>query len=210
MRVNRGELLDVRGTLDVQSGTLSVADGQVTRSWLAQDALAPLAIPLTELRVWDALGTLLPGTAANDDLAIITGTFGTDAARVRTSDAKASSVTQRGRVLIPLPPDYDAGETLTLRVRAGMITTVADTSATVDVECYVEDADGAVGSDICATAAQSINSTDKANKDFTITPTGLAPGDVLDVRLTVAIVDSATGTAVIGEISRLALLYDRR
>ena len=93
---------------------------------------------------------------------------------------------------------------------AGMTTTVASASATLDVQAYKADRESGVGADICATAAIDINSTSWANRDFTITATSLSPGDVLDVRIAVAVVDSATGTAVIASIGAIELLCDIR
>ena len=113
-------------------------------------------------------------------------------------------------MLLALPAEYDTGQTVTLRINGGMVTTVSDTTATVDVEAHESDGEGGVGSDLCATAAQSINNLSFAQKDFSITPTGLSAGDLLDVRIAVAVDDSATGTAVIGSIGSIALLCDVR
>src|SRR5574338_320399 len=74
---------------------------------MGQRVLAEYSVPLTAFRVWDALQTNLPGTSATDDLGLITGTFGTDAVYIGTSDLKAAGATSRyARVLIPLPPNY--------------------------------------------------------------------------------------------------------
>lgn len=208
MKLETSENFDIRGTLSLNNGTVTMRDGQITRTWIAENSNAEFPVRLDNLRVWDDLASLLPGTASSDDLAVIEGTFGTDAPTVQTSDAKVSTTTQRTRFQFALPDNYVSGATLTLRVRAGMVTTVSDTTATLDAECYVYDDDGAVGSDVCTTSAQSINSLTKANYSFTITPTGLTAGDTLDIRLTIAITDGATGTAVIGEISKIALLVD--
>ncbi len=89
-----------------------------------------------------------------------------------------------------------------------MVTTVAGTSATVDVEAYKIGKDNTLGSDLCATSAQSINSLTFSNKTFTITAGALAAGDVLDVRLAIAVSDAASGTAVIGAIAGIDLLAD--
>lgn len=197
--------LRVTGNLTVNG---SVPD--VSRAEINQEALVVYAVPITELRVFDAMNTLLPGTSSADDLAISGGTFGTNSPKVTTGDVKASTITRYARFLFPLPAEYDDAETVTLRVSAGMETTVADTSATVDVECYRSDRETGIGSDLCATAAQSINSLTFGSKDFTITPTTLGTGDVLDVRLTVAVTDSATATAVIASIGAVELLLDIR
>lgn len=186
------------------------SDAAIARSKLAQDTFKPYVVPLTDFRVHDALQTVLPGTSANDDLALDGGTFGTSAPTLRTGDVKTATVTRYARALIRLPAEFDDGESVTLRLVAGMLTTVADTSATVDVECYAVDKEGSIGSDLCSTSAKSINSLTFADQDFTIDGSGLVAGDWLDVRITVAVTDSATATAVIAAIASVELLCDVR
>lgn len=180
---------------------------------LALAELQPYPIPLTNFRVFDALATVLPGTPASDDLGLVGGTFGTATPSLRTQDLKAAGASNnRARVLVQLPWDYVAGESVTLRFKAGMITTVASSSATLDCEAYKlqDDPDDAIGSDLVTTSAQSINSLTFANIDFTISPTSLSPGDILDVRITTAVNDGATATAVIAGITSAKLLVDVR
>lgn len=180
---------------------------------LALAELQAFPIPLTDFRVWDAMQTLLPGTPATDDLGLVGGTFGTATPSVRTEDLKAAGATNKyARFLVQLPWEYVAGETVKLRFKAGMITTVANTTATLDCEAYKlqDDPDDAIGSDLVTTSATTMNSTTFADIDFTITPTSLSPGDILDVRITVAINDGATATAVIGGITSAKLLCDAR
>ena len=177
----------------------------VARSAIVQQDLVPYTVPLESLKTWDNRAVNLPATAAADDLAIVTGTFLTGNNVVQTGDSKAASTTRKAAFTFPVPAEYVAGQTITLRVNAGMVTTVSDTSATLDAQ-VVDTA--TPGTDICATNATSINSLTAANVDFTITPTNVAPGDLLNVVLTIAIVDGATGTAVIGQINSIALLLD--
>ena len=179
------------------------------RSELVQDSLASYIIPVQSWRVWDAMQTNLPGTAATDDLEITTGTFGTAPATIQTGDLKAAGATTRyARTIIQLPPEYVAAETVVLRARAGMLTTVADTTTTIDFEAYKLGLDQTVTGDLVATAATTINSLTATDIDFTVTATSLAPGDFLDVRMAIAVNDAATGTAVIGLAEVVALLCD--
>jgi hypothetical protein len=181
----------------------------IARSTLDQDDLSVFPILLTSFRVWDALHTNLPGTSATDDLGLIGGTFATASPTIQTSDLKAAGATTRyARVEVPLPAEYVAGETVTLRFHAGMKTTVADNTATLDVQAYESDLEEGISADLCTTAATTINSLTMADIDFVITPTALEPGDMLDVRIAVAINDAATGTAVIGIIGSAQLLCD--
>lgn len=204
--------LTIPGDAFVQGGLrVGSYDTLIPRAKLEQDVLASYAIPWTAWRVWDALGTNLPGTAANDDLGLVGGTFGTNSPTIQTGDLKAAGATTRyARCQIWLPPEYDAGQTINLRFHAGMKTTVADVSATLDAEAYKSDTEEGVGSDLVSTAAQSINSLTLADKDFVIDGSALSPGDLLDVRIAVEVNDAATATAVIGLIGAAFLLIDIR
>ena len=195
------------------SGTLAIKEtgvsAQTRASILKQDALAIFPVRLTGLRVWDAFHTNLPGTAATDDLALIGGTFGTSPPVVSAGDCKALGATSRyARFMVELPECYEAGETVTLSLSAGVVTTVASVSCTVDVECYKIDKIGGIGSDLCTTSATTINSLVFAAKSFTITSSALTAGDVLDIRITIACNDAATGTAVTPTIAGIDLLCD--
>lgn len=207
-----------------ESWNVTIPNGEVTnakvssiaaidRSKLAQRVLARFPVSPLAWRTWDALATNLPGTPASDDLGVTTGTFGTDPGPyISTGDLKAAgATTRRAACFLAVPHDYEANETLTLRAYAGMVTTVADTSATIDFEAYRIDRDATLGAaDVVATAAQSINSLTAAAFDFTITPTTLSAGDVLVLRMSLAVNDAATGTAVIGAVWQVELMADLR
>lgn len=175
----------------------------IERTKLATE-VKKINIPLELLRVHDAFQTSLPTTAATDDLGLIIGTFGTDGIVLESSDGKATTITQYGRFLFRLPECYVDGGTISIAAHAGMKTTVSDTTATIDFQAYKKDvATGLVGSDLVTTSATTINSLTAAAKEFVITPTGLVNGDELDIRVTIAITDGATVTAVIGRIMKL-------
>lgn len=200
---------DVRVTGNLTYGGTLKPD--VARSNVAQE-VGTYPLNLTDFRVWDAMQTNLPGTAATDDLALIGGTFATGVPSIQTGDLKTAGATTRyARILIQLPPEYEAGETVVFRLHSGMVTTVADGSATIDLEVYLSGRETVVsGGDLCATSATSINSLTFADKDFTITATSLSPGDWLDCRLAITVTDTATGTAVIGCLGSFELRLDIR
>jgi hypothetical protein len=205
----------ITGTINPGDGTITnamvSAGAEIARAKLDQDEIQEYVVPWSSFRIHDAIESLLPQPPADDDLGWpATDTFGSVTPYLSTADAKATTVTAYARFQFYLPPEYDSGQTLTCRVRGGMVTTVSDDTATVDVEVHKADRDGACGADICATAAQSINNLTAADKSFTITPTGLVPGDWLDVRITVAITDGSTATAVIGRVYEVAMLLDIR
>lgn len=183
---------------------------EIARSKLAQDALKPYTIPIHAFRVWDAMHTVLPDTAAADDMAIITGVPGTAVATLQGVDFGGTSTDEKCAFEFCLPAEYDAANTITLRLRCAMIGVVSDGTATVDAQCYKSDRDGAASSDLCATAAQSINSVTPANKDFTITPTGLAAGDRLVFVLAFGGSDTGNAAPMTPEISQVEVLLDVR
>lgn len=196
----------INGSLRYSGGIV----GGIPRSDMLQESLAAYQIPWTSWRVWNALGTNLPGTSSSDDLGLYGGTWGTNTPSIQTYDVKnVGATTLYARTTIQLPAEYVAGQTVTLRFHAGMLTTIASVSATLDVEAYLSDSESLVsGSDLCATAATTINSVSLADKDFVITPATLSPGGVLDVRIAIAVNDSGTATVVAGLIGAATLLCD--
>ena len=196
----------------------SITPAKAKSAILQQESAQAFPIPLTDFRTFDAMGTPLPsaGTQA-DDLWLVGGTHGTNTPTLQSDDHDSEGSPQKcyGRVLVQLPWEYVAGSAITLRFMAGMITNIADQAATTSLDCSVykqeDDPDDAIGSDLCTTIAQiAVNSTTFANQDFTVTATGLSAGDILDVLITTAVDDDATGTAVIMGISWAHLLCDVR
>jgi len=181
-------------------------------SILAEAELQAFVVPWTYWRVWDAMQTNLPASSATDDLSLVGGTWATASPSIQTKDMKALGVatSQYARAQIPLPWEYITGHSVELRFHAGMLTTISDGTATLDVVCYETDEETGISADICADAAQSINSLVFADIDFTITPTNLTAGDLLDVRIEIAVNDGATGTAVTGCVGAVQLLCDVR
>lgn len=161
-------------------------------------------IDVTSARIWDATtSTKLSATPASaDDFGITAGTFLTSDPTLRSSDAKTTTVTSKARFAYTVPSTYVAGQPITLRANAGMVTTVSDTTATIDAQVARRSAPTV---DICATAATTINTLAGGNVDFTLTPTNVVPGDVLDIVMTSAVTDGATVGAVIAELRRLTI-----
>jgi len=185
------------------------ANAAIATSKMAQRVLAEYAVPLADCRVWDATASILPATAASDDLGLVTGTWGTNPVRVTAGDVKNTTATRRLYFAIPIPPNYEDGQTIQVRIRCGMETTVASSSCTVDLEAYVGTS-GSVGSDLVTTGPQTMNSLTAADKDFAINEASVDPGQLLECRLTIASTDSATATAVTPAVYKIALLCDTR
>ena len=183
-------------------------------SVLQQAELQSFPIPLTSCRVWDAMATLLPAAGANDDLGLVGGTWAAATPTLQTQNhgSGGAEANNYARFLVQLPWEYVQGSTVIIRFMAGMITAVADQSATTYIDLSVfkqqDDPDDAIGSDLCETSPiLTVNSLTFANQDFTIAPSGLSAGDILDCRVKTAVDDNATGTVIMG-ISSIKLLCD--
>lgn len=196
-----GVAKELIAAVDASTSTLAA----LSRANLAQESAVVHPVPLTNLRKVAVLSSLLPAADDGTSLGLVNGTYLTSNPSLRTADEKAAgAVTRTARFLFPVPEHYVAGQAITVRLNAGMTTTVADTTATANIACVRQAAPTVdIGS---TTGAQSINSLTAADKDFTITPTDVVVGDVLDIRVSVAVNDGATGTAVIGTVNRISIL----
>ena len=197
----------------LQDGTLTnndfSAQANIDHTKLRQRVLSEFRIDTTRFRVWDAINTNPVSTAASDDLAIVT-TWGTSPARISAGDCKAiGSTTRRIYFSVPVPFNYEDGETIQIRFRAKMETTVADVACTIDCEAYTG-ADGVLSGDLVTSSAQSMNSLTASSLDFTINPSLVDPGDLLECRLTILCNDAATATAVTPLVYEVSLLCDTR
>ncbi len=153
---------------------------ELRRDSAIKDALADSA-GTSLLGLADAAGSAVVGTQTNN-----------------------TSATENAAYQFVLPADYIAGTDVTVRVRA-RVSALRQVSATVDVVAKLV-GDAALGSDICATAAQNLTAS-YADYDFTVTGTTLSPGSVLNLVFTLATNDtggSTNGTPSITAISVLA------
>ncbi len=150
------------------------------------------------------------GTA--DSLDYISGTHGTNAPALVTPDfgGNGGVTTYYARAEIPLPWDYVAASTVKIRVHAGMLTTVSNSTCTLDMAVYKSDEDSTSTGDLNTLGVQNMNSLTFADFDFTITATSLSPGDMLDVLLSVGANDDTDAGVMKGCIGAVKLLCDVR
>ena len=212
-------VFDLLGAGPEQIGTNEIQDEAVTnakvaaaaaiaRTKLAQEALVPYRIPLTQFRVFDAFQTVLPGTAANDDMAVVGGTHATAPPMIEGKVATGSATeTQNARVTFQLPAEYDDGQTITLRVRCRTSGGQGEGTKTIDAVVVSNDEDGTVSGDLVTTSVITIDDT-FTDRDFTITPTGLASGEELDILLTSVIEDAGVDGKL--QIAFVEVLLDIR
>lgn len=191
--------------------SLQSIDGQaaVARSALVQDDAALYNIPLAD---WldTATGAKLGASAGTPSGAfgLTYGTHGSAGPKILSEAASGNTKTNKMRRTFMLPPEYVAGQTVVLRVRCAETVAAAAVSTTIDAEVFKLDKDGGIGSDICATSLADVDGATAANKDFTITPTGLVPGDVLDIELTGVVTDTGETNGTVLEIYATELHLD--
>ena len=186
--------------------TSSASTGSIPRANLTEDALLAHGIPLTSVRGATGLSLTATETAGGFNLDISTNVL---LLKGEITDNETEvSVCHAEYVL---PDNYVAGGDITVRFRAALIKTGAPTNngSTLDLEVYKQ-GDGAVGSDLCATAAVTFAALDTwYNKDFTVTPTGLVAGDRLTFKITSSVIDSEAGAGtIICNIAAISVLAD--
>lgn len=183
MTINEG--ISATGVITASGGF----SGPMARANINADLSQVFEIPLQGFRVHDAFQTNLPAVGAADDIGLTAGTYGTQIPFLKSQDLNAlGAMTQeKARTKFTLPFNYVAFSTVKIRVYAGMLTSVASVSATVDLQAFLcgRAVVGPIvsGSDLCVTSAISCNSTTMAACEFDLTSSGLSAGSVLDLLL---------------------------
>ena len=207
----------ITGDLSIGSVTLPAAcvsnaalvvSPNIERTKLAQDALAKYSVPWHCFKKNDMV-TPLPTAGDSTNLGLVAGTHGTASPMLAGAGANGNSKTETARFSFTLPPEYDAGQTVTLRCHA-RVDVVANTSATLDVQCFESNTEAGISAELYAGAALTINSATWANKDFSITVGSLTAGDVLDVELTTIVNDTGGGGTCKANIGLVQFLLDIR
>lgn len=207
MAQNRLDDVRLSGPLNV--GGVTTTSNLWTRDQLVQSNLFVYPIPFAAWRVHNAFQTTLPGTSAADDIGLYGGSFASASPSLQTYDVKTVGATNLyARTTVILPAEYVDGESVTLRFHAGALGAVADSTMTLDVQAFLSNDEGGIGSDLYAGAALDINNTTMADKDYSLSPGTLSAGDVLDIRINIAPNDASGGSSVAGIIGKASLLCD--
>lgn len=156
------------------------------RNDLAAETLE-VGIPLTAWKQADLASMAVSGTEDGGDHFI---TLSTNTIALQGNAPNGDTQTDISWAQVYLPPNYVGGTNLTFKVAVKNATT-AD-AMTVDLSLYeVNLVTGAVGSDLCATAAQATSAT-ATDYSFTITGASLEPGSLLNLKLTTVAQDATT------------------
>lgn len=193
---NAKKNLEVNGNLKV-TGTVTVPDAAIARTKLATETAVSYPIDLqTKMRNDD--GTVLTASASAGKFGITNGTHSAPALKLVTEAANNNTKTDYMCAVITVPPEYVAGSNLTVAVTVSRTGSGTPGTNTIDVEAYELGTDGAVGSDICATAAQNFAAS-ATTRNFTITGTNLVAGDKLLFYFT-AVLQETASSALTGNI----------
>lgn len=199
-----GDNLNVPGTLTVGGNILPAKN----RTSLLQEDNAVYSQRL-EAAVVDATGQPLPTAGSGSILGLYLSAIGTGNLYWSSGDVKNATTSRQCRISVDIPVEYVGGQTVALRFAAGMLTTAASGSCTLDIEVWKVGRNTLVtGSDLYSGAAVSINSTTFADKTLQLDSSGILPGDRLDIRVTLACVDVATGTVVKPSVAAFDVLCD--
>lgn len=151
---------------------------QTIRSKMTLETNQEIGLPLLMWR--DDDGQPMAAAASAGKFGQSVGGWGTGGIMLVGELANANTKTDQAFFELVLPQNYETGTDLTVVVQA-RVGAALNTAATLDFEAYLSDENGGVGSDLCATAAQSVNSATWAEYSFTITGTTLAPGRTVEL-----------------------------
>lgn len=162
-------------------------------------------------------------SVGTDTLALVSGGWGDGSQILQGEEANNTTKTVAGQCSVRLPQGYAypagisaaAGEVaadanLTVRVSA-RLTAAPGTSGNLDLEAYVSDEEGGVGSDLCATSVADLTAggTSFDDYDFTITGTTLLEGSLLNFVLR-SVVNDSGGSGCRVEIGSIKVLVNVR
>jgi len=176
------------------------------RANLAQEDAVVYPIPLTAFRWAD--GTVPNTTGAAGNPQIVMGGYGSGTGIFRGEDAQEAEKTETVFFDFPIPECYVAAQTVTASVSCRYADAGSNTmsSKTVDCECYKIAEAGTAGSDLCATAIQTITGS-MASYSFDVTATGLSAGNLLRMFFRV-VVQGNSGGVVKAEIGGATIALD--
>lgn len=181
--------------------------GLVTRAKLLEEALAVYGIPATALKSDAGAALTAAETASTFNVAVAANVISVQG-EICDNETEVST----GVFQFVLPPEYVAAGDVKVRVKTALIKTGAavNNASTIDVEAYEQTGNGAVGADLCETAAQSWAADDTwYTKDFVVTATGLVAGDILNVKIVTSVVDSEAGAGTLrANLDGIAVLLD--
>ena len=170
----------------------------VNRADLVQDDAVVYNLDLMKAFRIAAGNTALPAAPDATTLGITSGAFGTNSPTLTSTSTNNTSESELARFQVIMPAEYQAGQSITIRVHA-KVTATRDTAATLEVLAYESDKEAGISGNLAVGGAQDCNFVPYDDYDFVVTPTTLVAGDTLDCEL-VAITDDGGGGSGAGHI----------
>lgn len=195
------DAVDSEHYTDASIDTAHYAVGSVDRTALTENALDVIGINLGNVKTATGIVLIETETAGSFHVAI-----GTNQLYLQGEEAISETEVSVAWFEVYLPANYVAAGDVKLRAVVDVTGAGTLGACTIDFEARESDNDGAVGSDICATAATAVTATAAAH-DFVVTATALVAGDKLVVKMTTSINESA-GSAIRALVTKLQLLCD--
>lgn len=166
---------------------------------IGASGLVPTSLPLLNAR--NITGAALGAAAAANvfGYTITLATFAGLVSEAANSNAKADAALLE----YVLPPNYVAGQNITVTINTTITIGGGTLSVkTIGLNAYKAANAGTQGADICATTPITIPSNAATDNVFTITGTGLVPGDKLYLKPTLSLTETGASavTATINSI----------
>ncbi len=173
-----------------------------------QVALQRFPVLLQDFRYTDGLPPAVAAAAGKPGIKM--GGPGVGTGYFQGELVKAATKTERLAIDLRVPECYDDGQDLQVGITCRLNLSGGTVSVkTIDMECYKAVDAGTAGSDLCATAVQTMT-TSMAEYIFVITPTGLVRGDRLRVILTTVVTETANAGTQYAEVGGACFLCDIR
>ena len=180
--------------------TTSLTD--LTRTSLQEDALAVFGIPSGHVRQVSGIPLAATETAGTLNLTLSSNVW-----LLVGEVANNETETSEAAFQFVLPAEYVSGGDVKVRIKHRAHGAGTLGASTTDIEVFKQDGNGAVGSDLCTTAAATMLDDTWTTTDFIVTSTGLVAGDILNVVLTTVVLETATAD-ITAEIDGIAMLLD--
>ena len=162
------------------------------RSKMEQENTVRYSIPLTAFRWAD--GSIPNTTGAAGKPKVVMGGYGSGTGIFQGEDAQSSAKTETLAFDFAIPECYVAGQTVQVSVTARYNDAGSNTVAQKSLDCegYEVTEAGTAGSDLCATAAQTLTGS-MAAYTFAITADNLSAGDLIRVFLRTVLQGDGSG-----------------
>lgn len=160
-------------------------------------------VPLLACRNED--GSVIAAAASAGKFGIVAGGWGTGGLKLQGEAASGNSKTSGLIFTGKLPQNYVAGTNLSVKIKH-RVSTPANTTANIDAGFYESNGNGGVtGSDLVTTSATTYNSATWTETTFSVTGTGLNPGDQFELHVRMVVDDSAGATGARSELGEITI-----